>query len=290
MIKPPAANSENRLDYLIIGADGFIGESLHSKLKAVGQTGLGTSRRIGTDALCLDLSNLTDLSLLPAAKTVYMCAAINGFAACLDDPVRASKINLEATLAVALNTFRQNGHFIFLSSTAVFGERSDLPSEFDTPSPNSLYGALKYATETCLIELQKKYGGRCSIVRLPKVMSGNQPLLNNWQQRSMQGLTIEAFSNVAIAPISLDYVVNALFLIAGLNKTDLYHLAGELQMTYYELALHLARKNFIDQNLVKATTQDQNIWICNSLAIPNTELMARVKPQRTTDFIADIIK
>ena len=290
MTKPLAANSENRLDYLIIGADGFIGESLHSKLKAVGQTGVGTSRRIGTSALCLDLSNLTDLSLLPAAKTVYMCAAINGFSDCLDNPVLASKINIEATLAIAVNTFRQNGHFIFLSSTAVFGERSDEPSECDTPTPSSLYGALKYATEACLIELQKRYGGCCSIVRLPKVMSAAHSILNTWRQRSAEGLTIEAFSNVAIAPISLDYAVSALILIAGLNKTGVYHLAGELKMTYYELTLQLAEKKFINRNLISNKINLQYSYICNSLTTLQTELATGLKQQTLEDFINDITK
>jgi nucleoside-diphosphate-sugar epimerase len=71
---------------LVVGSDGAIGGSLLAAMARLGFDAVGTSRRLDSGALPLDLAAKLDIYTLPVADTVFLCAGINDFVACDADP------------------------------------------------------------------------------------------------------------------------------------------------------------------------------------------------------------
>ena len=137
------------LDALVIGADSFIGAGL---LRHLTGNVLGTSRRLDQDSFYLDLLDVPDT--LPAAKTVYICAAMTRFIDCEAERT-AYRINVDAPISIvrACSTnWPAPGNVIFLSSEAV--ERAN---------------ATRYGTYKAMAELGLRTVCNPHIVRLSKV-------------------------------------------------------------------------------------------------------------------------
>jgi dTDP-4-dehydrorhamnose reductase len=280
-------------DILVIGADSLIGASLMDTFKSRGVSVVGTSRRKSDSLLFLDLASPIDLSALPKASTVFLCAGINGFEACNQDPVIAAQVNVVATLAIGVHYMKQGGHVVFLSSSAVFGTRSDIPDEQDNVSPNTIYGVFKCATEIALLEASKNSTGVCSIVRLTKVFSATSLLLKKWRDQGMESQGIEAFFDITLSPISLNYVVNSLVEVGDRKLAGCVHLAGEQTITYADLAYALCEKWFIPKAMVKrisqsATAKTAPLPQCSVLAMHRTKSELGIKPQLLAEFLVSI--
>lgn len=278
---------------LVIGADSLIGAALLNELRSRNIFAVGTSRRQHCANIFLDLARPIDLSALPEARTVFICAGINGFAACNGHPATAALVNISATLVIGTHYMEHGGHVIFLSSTAVFGARSDTPDEQDVPSPNTTYCAFKCATEIALLEAARNSGGAYSVVRLTKVLSTTSSLLNKWRLLGVKGQIINAFMDVFIAPISPNYVVNGLLEIADRRVAGCFHLAGEKILSYAELAYALSERQLIPANLINmtnqsATTQITSSFQCNALAMPRTLKILSIRPQPLANFLGSI--
>lgn len=283
-----AVNTE---EVLIVGADGLIGKGLIEAYNSLGISVAGTSRRNTNNFFFLDLANPIDLSALPKAKTIFLCAGINGFDACNKDPVQAAQVNMVSMLSIGTHYIKQGGHVIFLSSTAVFGTKNDKPSELRGGSPNTTYGAFKWATEMALIEATKNSNGKCSIVRLTKVFSGTSLLLTKWKKQGFNGQSIDTFSNITLAPISLNYVVSGLLSIANYKTTGHYHLAGEQVISYADLADALYEKWLIPNSMIKRVNQSVNseaCYQCTDIAMDQTSRMLNIRPQTFKEFLNSI--
>lgn len=278
-------------DVLIIGADSLIGGALAEESGRRGISVTGTSRRESRGYYFLDLSKPINCSDLPAARTVFLCAGINGFAACNGNPAMAARVNISATLEVAVHYMTQGAHVVFLSSSAVFGARTDTPAERDAPSPDSTYGAFKCATEVALLEKAKTSRASCSVVRLTKVLSAASPLMKKWLELGKLGVSVQAFSDAYLSPVSLDYVVHGLLRIAEAGVAGCFHLAGLQTHSYFELAQALGKKGVIPASLVSgisqgiATESSQALSQCIGLAMPDTTRILNIQPQPFTDFL-----
>lgn len=222
---------------LVVGVDSAIGEALACSLRQANLEVLGTSRRPSSSWLPLDLGTRIDTSALPEAQTVFLCAAISGFAACEADPLLAARVNVEATVALGRHYMERGAHVVFLSSTAVFGSRGDAPNESCAAAPDTAYGVFKRAGELALQAVARSTAGRCAIVRLTKVLSAQTPVLNQWRSANK----ITAFSDTHLCPIALPYVVDSLICVARRRADGIFHLAGEQTLSYAALAHALTR-------------------------------------------------
>lgn len=276
---------------MVIAAESMIGAALINEFRSRNVSVAGTSRKLSDSLIYLDLADAIDLTVLPKADTVFLCAGINGFSACNEDPATAAKVNVASTLAIGAHYLKQGGHVIFLSSTAVFGNRNDCPHEQDVLSPSSTYGALKVATEIALAELAKMHNGNYSIVRLTKVFAPDSVLLRKWYENAVGGQPIEAFVDLFIAPISLTYVVNGLLKVADQRTGGCYHFSGESIISYLELANAIIDKWAMSKTLVKLVRQNttENPQ-CFALATQNTEHILALYPQPFLEFLDDIYK
>lgn len=282
-----------KVSVLIIGADSLVGTALMNECRRRGIPAAGTSRREHNDHIFLDLLRKTDYSTLPKAHTVFLCAGINGFAACNENLAAAAVVNVSTTIEIGTHYITQGSHVIFLSSTAVFGGRSRAPGEKDAVSPHSTYGAFKCATEIALLEAADFLGGECSIVRLTKTISTATPLLNKWITLGARGQIIETFSDSFLSPISLSYVVSGLLEVANQRASGIFHFSGAQTLTYFNFAKALGERGIIPAHLIRRISQSpltkSNRSIqCVFLAMPNTAQRLGLIPQSVTDLLAAI--
>lgn len=278
---------------VVVGADSLIGAALMGELRLRGFTAVGTSRRRSCAHFFLDLEKPIDLSVLPEARTVFLCAGMNGFAACRELPATAALVNVSATLAIGTHYLEQGGHVVFLSSAAVFGARSDTPNEQDAPTPNTTYGAFKYATEIALLDAATVSGGKCSIVRLTKVLSFAGSLLKKWRTQGAVDQTIDAFMDVSIAPISLNYLVNGLLEVADSRLTGCFHFAGAQPLTYADLACALGERQLVPMALINRTNESATMQAalppqCSALGMPVTLRTLGIRPQSFANFLDSV--
>lgn len=275
---------------LVVGADGTIGSALVSALSQAGADVLGSSRRPDSRWLLLDMGVPVNATLLPDAQAVFLCAGINGFAACDADPALAARVNVEAMLAIGTHYLQRAAHVIFLSSTAVFGARGDAPDEIATLSPDTTYGALKCASELALQAVARSAPGPLTIVRLTKVLSAQTPFLQKWRSVVRDGGAVDAFSDSLVCPVSLSYVVQGLMQMAKRRAAGCFHLAGVQTLSYAALAQVLIQKGLLQQAIIREIRQgSQGIsgvqTQCVSLTMPLTLETLGIQPQPFEDCL-----
>jgi dTDP-4-dehydrorhamnose reductase len=278
---------------LVVGADGVIGSALVSALSQAGSDVLGSSRRSDSKCLRLDLGAPVPTASLPDAQTVFLCAGINGFAACDADPALASRVNIEATLAIGTHYLQRAAHVAFLSSTAVFGSRGDAPGEMAVLSPNTTYGAFKCASEVALQAVASSAPGPFTIVRLTKVLSAQTPLLQKWRSAVRDGMPVNAYSDSMVCPVSLSYVVQGLLKIAQRKAPGCFHLAGAQTLSYAALAQALVQHRLLPHAVVRETSQGSRATSgvqeqCVSLTMPLTAQTLGIRAQSFADCLQNL--
>lgn len=276
---------------LVVGGDGLIGHALSCDLKASGISVVTTSRKINAPEIQLDISKPFEVALLPRCDVVYLCAAISRFVACEQNPPLARLVNFTSQVKLAKHFFSQGTHVVFLSSNAVFNGVHDAPAEDASTCPVSIYGKLKSDAEDELSLLAKQCFGTLSIIRLTKVLSKKVPLIDKWLSSIKMNEKIEAFSNVTLSPVSLNYTIEFLRRCGEFKYNGIAHLSGEVELTYCELAKALAERSGGDSNLIQALGNEilsNQSLTHNRLSMIQTEKVLNFAPQSLVDFLDDI--
>jgi dTDP-4-dehydrorhamnose reductase len=276
---------------LVVGGDGLIGRGLCSALRSTDVEVISTTRRKNLGEIELDLGMPFNVKKLPRCDVVYLCAAISRFAACEQNPMLARHVNVTAQLELARYFFLQGAHVVFLSSNAVFNGVDEAPAEGGHPSPASVYGQLKFDAERELKILASQHSGTLSVIRLTKVLSKNLPLINNWLLSIEAGQEVEAFSDVMVSPISLNYVLDCLRRCGEIRYNGILHLSGEDELSYYELVKALAGSIGLDSTLVQAVRSREPTGqplAHNRLSMTNSANVLNVVPQSLAGLLIDL--
>jgi len=233
------------LNVLVIGGDSMIGSSLVNSLRAKGCQVFETTRRlesVNTTRFYLDLKNVpvdfSDSLSKWEISSVILCGCVTSSADCEGDPSGSRKVNVVGNLAVAKQFLSGDAQVIFLSSSAVFDGRVARPTAADTPSPCSEYGRQKLLVEKTLLETS----GKTCILRLTKVLGSENKLLGHWVNELRSGYIIRPYGDASIAPIGLDYCAEVIFNIIRHKRLGIFHAAPTRQLTYYEVARHIANR------------------------------------------------
>lgn len=184
-----ASRKESKINCIITGAGGFIGQALVSELLAdplvskltlidIFKPGIPQTESLsGVETRCLD-ADLTSLEtcqslFTPDVNLIYLFHGIMS---------AASETNLELGLKVNVDSTRQildllrhtnpGVKVIFTSSLAVYGPPATptaMMTELDAPVPGSSYGAQKHISEVLLDDYSRRglLDGR--VCRLPTV-------------------------------------------------------------------------------------------------------------------------
>lgn len=253
---------------LIIGADSTVGTHLKKQFESHGKTVYGTTRhtdRCTNTTFFLDLLNPNAFTLPSdiSIDTVVFCAAMSIIRECEENKLLSYQINVESPIKLACylkNKF--NPFIIFLSSNAVFDGSKPFFLEKDTPCPINYYGNCKAEAEKKLADITNKL----AILRMTKILYPDHPLIKTWIHSLQNGENIYPFSDLLLAPISLTNVSDTIRKIAVLQKTGVFHLSGNQDISFAELAKKLAEKiKSSMQLIITSNSQQQSISHYNSL-------------------------
>lgn len=240
--------------FLIIGADKGIGVALFKAITSQGGTAIRTTRRQGGESFLLDLAEAPEnLKLGDGFSCAFLCAARSGFAECEQDPQGTFKVNVEGTLAVTRKLVENGSFVIFLSSSAVFDGSRPWPDESSEHCPNTEYGRQKAIAEDRLLEMDKGKG-QVAIVRLTKVLTDETPIIMCFANQILSKSPFNAFSDLKLSPISMPYVVESLLNIASKTVGGIYHLSGDVELSYAALAKKMAIEMKADPAMISETS------------------------------------
>lgn len=246
---------------LVIGGDSAIGGPFIAAPRPAQLTITATTRRpqsVGRDRMFLDLADDRAVASmeLPRCDVAFFCAAVNGFAVCRASPELARHVNIDSTATLVERLAAQGSHVVLLSSTAVFDfQRPHVKAETPT-CPRTLHGELKAEAEKLFL----KRGANGSVLRLTKVLTPDSKLVAGWITALRRRESIEAFSDLHIAPISLADARQAMLAVAQDRGGGIYQMSGARDITYLDLASHLAKMIGCPQHFVRPTRAvDANI-------------------------------
>ncbi len=239
---------------LIVGGDGKIGSQLVKIYKDSLISVLQTTRhieKVNERNIFLDLSHDTLSWPLPYPKIdiVFFCASITSIDYCEKEPIISNRVNVENTLKL-LNKFSDSGAFVvYISSNAVFNGDKPFSEYNETPDPKTEYGAQKAIVESELLKMN--HGAGVAIVRFGKVITPNMPLISNWISKLKNEESITAFFDMFMAPISIDFAVNLLTIIAQKKMSGIVQGSAYRDISYVEAANYIAKKIGVSTNLVQ---------------------------------------
>ncbi|MGO9109332.1 MAG: sugar nucleotide-binding protein [Thermoguttaceae bacterium] len=234
---------------LVVGADGMIGRTLAERFTVAGRSVVRTTLLPTPGAVAFDLAREAARWKPPPASVAYLCAAITSQEQCRTHRAAARAVNVEGTLALAEKLAHQGTHVIFPSTNLVLdGLRPHQPA--DSPyAPQTEYGRQKAETEQRLRQLP-----RTCVVRFTKVLGRATPLLLGWVAALRKGEVIRPFSDMPMAPVPLDFAVEALVAVAAARAEGVVQVSADRDITYAEAARFVADCLTCAPNLVQPVT------------------------------------
>lgn len=234
----------------MIGGDGRIARALCPALVRDGYEVAATSRRPGSGAdLALDLAEVARFgsAQLPDCDAVFVCAAMSGYAECRSDEARARAVNAEAPAVIARALAGRGAHVVLLSTNGVFDGEKPFRAASDVPDGATVYGRSKALAEANLRAIDP----RAAVLRLTRVFVPGEPLLVGWAEKLRAREPVEAFADLPAAPIHVDHVVTALLAIARARSAGVLQISARRQVTYVEIARHIAARVGASPDLVR---------------------------------------
>ena len=115
-------------------------------------------------------SNISQIIGKIKPDTVLHLSALTGLSKCSNNIKNAFHTNVIGTYNVIQGCLKVNAHLIFVSSREVYGEtKNEATSETDSLEPKNVYGVTKMIGEEMIINSQKKFGLKFTILRLTNV-------------------------------------------------------------------------------------------------------------------------
>ena len=230
-----------KIKFLVIGGDGLIGSSVVQFLKNASESVISTTRKKiinCSDRKYLDLKDdLSSWNLNHSVDVAVFCSGMTKVDHCENDKSTSRIVNVANVCRLAGMLADRGARIIFLSSNAVFDGSKEYPSHEDAVSPITEYGRQKVEVEKQLIE---EYPSRVTILRLTKVLGARNPLFDDWSRALKRGDSIQPFSDMYIAPISVSFVIAVIRLVVDRNVKGILHLSGNKDFSYADIAFMAA--------------------------------------------------
>ena len=239
-------------EILIVGGDSTIGNGLVKKFETEGNLVLSTTvfkNMVNERCFFLDLSDDIDDWHLPSTtiKTAIICAAITSQEQCQLNPENSWRVNVRGTVSLVKRLVKAGIFVIFLSSNAVFKGEFPFSKATDPVTPQIEYGRHKAEAEEEFLKL----GDKVAIVRFSKVITPEMPLITNWINDLRTGNVIHPFFDMVIAPVPLTFAVGVLQEVALKNISGIIQVSAKQDVTYADLAKHIAGKLGFDEDLIQ---------------------------------------
>lgn len=274
----------------ITGADGRLGSALVQLLKQdVG------NKVVGTD---LDV-DVTDKDEVDQSMGIYRpsfvinCASISDVEYCEGHMVEAFKVNALGARNLAAAARRVNATIVQLSTDDIFdGNASGMLTEFDLPSPLTIYGKSKLAGENYVKELNPKH----LIVRSSWVYgatggAAQQDYFSYVAEHGRTNTPFEVPFDKISTPTCAGELAQFIRLLLVKGEYGVYHASCEGSCTRYEFATAVLSLLGYDTSLAKGvfskTNRGQTSTLLENLMMKMTNIY--VMPQ-WRDALAAFVK
>lgn len=228
------------MQYVVLGATGYIGSYIFEQLKNNGFNVTGTSRRIDNEEkmVIFDILNDNISSLLSeitdADRMAIVCIAESNIDRCYENYSNAYRINVTRTKELIHELSAEGFQVIFFSSDQVFDGRMGNYTEESERHPINQYGMMKSEIEQYLLS----YESKVCILRIPKVVSTlrkRQNVLSDWTDKIDVG-NVCCIKGNRLSFLSINDIYQVCLLVAEKELTGLYNIAGDRAYSRAELA------------------------------------------------------
>jgi dTDP-4-dehydrorhamnose reductase len=216
---------------IVTGAAGLIGQYL---LRSASRWAPGWA----VEGLTRPHLDLTDASAVTAAFRQYQpqviihCAALSRTKDCEQDPDRAQRINVDATIRLA--ELAGNTKFIFLSSGEVFDGSAGWYEESAEPNPINVYGRTKLQAERVVLRNPLH-----TVVRIVLTAgssdNGDRSFVEDMSRAAKAGNDVMLYADEFRCPLPAGVIARALWELAQQDKPGLYHLGGKQRLSRWEI-------------------------------------------------------
>lgn len=252
---------ENKHRILIIGASGFLGNSLYKELCSYFKT-FGTYCKPNTALeknkhfFQYNVEEDDVFEILEAIKPSIIISALRG------DFHAQTIAHQHITEYLAQN----DAKIIFLSSANVFDAYSKYPSyEDDKTLSESIYGHFKIKIENMLLRLPKR---QVSIIRLPMVFGGQSPRVKEIKIHIYDKSAIEIFPNLIINVTTDFKVTQQIHYMINRNKYGVFHL-GSTDLVHHDEFIQELVSKLTDKSVhykhVYTTNEDRYLAVIPKL-------------------------
>lgn len=235
---------------LIIGGKSTIGSALALQLQSNKLPYYTTSRsRDKNDSsIYLDISqNIADFTPPFSQGIAFLCAGISSLRDCEQDRQHAEYVNVQQLTALAKKLALGRTKLVYFSSNLVFDGKILLPSVGQNTAPQTQYGRHKAAFEQILLSIQPE----ALVLRLTKILPPAFALFDQWRHAWTQGKAVQAFTDMRVAPVTLEQLVHVIFTLVKRQCHGIWHISPHEEWTYAEVATYLAKAWTYDTRLVQ---------------------------------------
>lgn len=237
------------MQYVVFGADGYIGSYIFKQLIKNGFNTIGTSRKSQDKKVFYDIlkSNIHTVisDIYDKEKTAIICIAEPNIDKCCLNRKQAYEINVTATKRL-VNELLENGfQVIYFSSDNVFDGVGGNYTENSEIHPTNQYGLMKSEMEQYLINNKS---GVC-VLRIPKVVSfyrEKQNVFTEWLEQVEAG-RVRCIQGNRISFVCIEDIYQACLLVTERKLRGLYNIVGDKAYSRAELAekfyQHLGAEN-----------------------------------------------
>lgn len=285
--------------YLVVGGDSLVGGGLLHALERRGHKAYASTRRrdsVGGQRVFLDFESEEPFRAPPDAGYAFVVAAATNYDRCEKDPL-ARVINVELTPKAVGGLLEQGLFVTFISTNSVFGGEQPWPNEDDVHDPRIPYAVQKHEAEIRVLEIARKSGAenRLNIVRLTKILDRSTSPLPNWFEAWKQGAAVVPFADLIFAPMSVQFVGDALAEIGEKRVTGNLHLSGAENVSYVTFAEALADAKGVSRNLISpSTATEKGVHIAfkptySGLGMQRTTTLTGLQPQNLAAVVGDLL-
>lgn len=284
--------------FLVVGGDSLVGNSVVQALQARGHVAFSTTRRqetVDETRVFLDFESQTPFIAPLGMDYAFIIAAATNYDRCENDPL-ARIINVEHIPRLVKGLLQQGVFVTFISTNSVFGGDHAWPQEDDPHAPGIAYALQKTEGEAVIVADAARLNAThlLNITRLTKILAPDTSPIPAWSAAFTSGKTVEPFEDLIFAPMSVNFVGEALATIGEKRVAGNLHLSGAANVSYVEFAHAIAQRLGADEKLIAPTTSvAKDIHIAfkprfSGLGMARTTALTGVEPQPLSRVIADI--